>query len=409
MVSVLKELGQSGILFNKGDCYSFSHETVRRTIFTQIPQKYIKPISIDILKKIESDKEIFIDKYVQLKLNYQAEDFDQFHEQALLVALDLQNKGNIDSSNEVFSMMRNTLQTSNHTISNQIVLGEITNNLLIGNYGSCLETLRELRVDEAPSILNIKLDLLESKCYLRLNQYFRSFTVAARIPKSQLATIEDKIDALRTINTLYRDMGQYSNAERVADRIYQWFEKGNINPALESKVYRTMARTYALSGKEDVAIKNATAAVKSAKKFKSVRDLANAYLAEGESYRHANQIGNSIPSYNNAIDFARSTGNIDCLLWSTLGLSDAHLLNNDISSAEKVSGSIAVLLESRVDKHPIEYLHWNLTKYSIDYIKAKTSSINLKEILCQYNILKVKWPIEYIKDLHASNNRAKTY
>ena len=404
---VLNELITNGFLIQIGNIYRFEHETVRRNTLFHINADSIKPISQGIIEQLGEKLTDELDLYSQVKLNYQAENFEGFQDKALLAAVELSRQGNIDASNVIYSMMREQLEHIDNTLP--IILGEINNNLVLGQYANCLESIRQLRTEEEPTKLSIKLDLLESKCSLRLNDYAHSKKVAAKVPSSTIASLEDKIDALRTINTIYRDIGNYPIAVKVAKGIFKAYTEQNGSPLLESKVYRTLARTYALSGDSQLAIENAAEAVKSAEKLNSIRDLGNAHLAEGESYRFAEQYDLATNAYSKAIELANTTGNVDCLLWSTLGLADTYILNNDFESAEKACSAIKPLLENGETKYPIEFLHWNLCIYSIDFLKESESKIDLNVILTRYHDLKVSWPAEYIKDIHAGKNRAKTF
>jgi tetratricopeptide (TPR) repeat protein len=406
-VSILKELEENGILCKQGNHFCFRHETVRRTIRAQIPDDLLQPISHEILTRLSSNQELSIDSFVQLKLNYQAEHFDYINEHALEVANNMQKTGKIGASNQAYSMMKQSLQATNQNISEHIFLGEINNNLLAGKYGACMDQLHELRVCKEPSPLNIKLDVLESRCLLRLNKYKESFIVAARVQTSSLATYEQKVDALRTINTLYRDTGKYSHAIKIADIILEYFNDGRLSSYFESKVFRTMARTYALSGRCDEAIEYSKQAINGAMSLNSTKDLGNAYLADGESYRHNDQLSEAIKSYKQAIEISRSIGNIDCLIWSTLGLSDAYFLNDDIEKAKITIDSISSLLSNSEFKHPIEFLHWNLIKYSIDYIECGSYDINIEQVMSKYGELEIFWPKTHIEKLTAGESEPK--
>ncbi|MEO1748312.1 MAG: hypothetical protein AAFR27_06790 [Pseudomonadota bacterium] len=237
------------------------------------------------------------------------------------------------------------------------------------------------------------------KALLRLNRYPDALTVAEQVMKllpddDELAAVEP----LRDLNTIYRDLSDAENALGTARSLRHIAKNHPLASMAASRVWRSIARTYAIY-KPRKAIKAAKKALVFAEDCGKLREIGNAYLALGESRRHNSKLEKAISAYSQSIDCARAIGNVESLLWATLGKADAELLAGDLDNAQSTLQKIKPFFSDEGRRHALEALHWNLSIAELAHVANNEHKVDIDTLFDSYAELGISWPAEYYRQL----------
>ena len=266
-----------------------------------------------------------------------------------------------------------------------------------GRYVSALDLLAEIG-DASPSVDDQKsINFHRLIALIRLNRYDDALSLAELIDDSLPAddTVR-RTELNRRYNLIFRDLHDEEAATATALAL-----QASINPGMSAKsaseVMRSVARTFALFAPEK-ALEPAQQALEFASKTASAREVGNSYLAVGEAYRHNGNFEACIIAYKKAIRYANLTGNTDSLIWSMLGWADAEILKGDFGSAESLVSQLSPFFDADEARHPLESLHWKLTRYEIQLMRGGVD-IRPDKIIEDYDAIGITWPSEYVAEL----------
>lgn len=163
--------------------------------------------------------------------------------------------------------------------------------------------------------------------------------------------------------------------------------------------YQALARSLAFRSNSVEALAIAQKSLDIALSAHSVRAEGNAYLAFGEVYRHGYSLSDAIPNYEKAIKIAETIGNRDSFLWSALGLADALCLDGEYIRAKRVLERVGSIVKNAASRYPLEHLHWQLSKATLDYIENEIDDSELVGAAEQYDWLGISWPLVYTQNI----------
>jgi hypothetical protein len=114
---------------------------------------------------------------------------------------------------------------------------------------------------------------------------------------------------------------------------------------------------------------------------------------------HGHNYPSAIEYYEKAILIANKIANRDSFLWSALGLSDALLLDGQHLKSQRTLDEVASIVKHADSLYPLEYLHWNLSQATLDFIGKKINEEEMLLAATKYSSLKINWPLEYVKKI----------
>jgi len=271
-----------------------------------------------------------------------------------------------------------------------------------GNYPQSLEILTSARSN--PRLRNhpfliLEAATIEAQVLMRLNRYRPAVSLARRVADEarerefwDLYVLAQEVESV-----VLRDTGNYDRAIRLARDILD--VSTHHCTALVASATRSLARSLALGGYCDEAVRYADDSLKSAKSSGNRVAEAKSALALGEAFRHGRDEDRAIKWYETSKDLSRRAGHTDCYLWASLGLTDARFLKHDWQgSAESLEG-LSSFLHGRGDVHPLETLHLRLSSQSLLIIDSKGDPAEVMSLLAGYAHLGIDWPRQYIDAL----------
>jgi len=277
-----------------------------------------------------------------------------------------------------------------------------------GNYPQGLELLASARRN--PRLRDHPLQVLEAatveaQILMRLNRYRPAVSLARRIAdEARERQVWDLYVRAREVeNVVLRDIGEYDKAIRLAREIVD-VSTQHCQTLLASAI-RSLARSLALGGLCDEAVRHAQESLAAAKSSADRPAEAKAALALGEALRHGRDDDGAIRWYELSREISRRAGHTDCYLWASLGLADAKFLKLDWGGSALALEELATFLNGRSDVHPLETLHQRLSSESLLIMNDTTDRAAVAELLDSYSTLGIEWPREYVKALSGTPRR----
>lgn len=270
-----------------------------------------------------------------------------------------------------------------------------------GEYLPALKVLDGLKTNNRSlRISSIAMDatLIEAEVYLRLNKYPKARTLLEKVA-SEAAERSDWTRFIRAKsieNAILRDLGLYDLAVDLAKDLLQVAEREHVSGSIE-KIHRTLARSFALSGRWDIAVTHGTIALESARTRHDGESEAKAALALGEAYRHGLDQVSAIEWYTKSRDLAGQSGNVDCFLWAGLGLADSLFLLKEFPHSSDTIMRLKNYVEAHA--HPLESLHTRLSELSIALKNGEDVIQKCDQLCTEYKILGIDWPGAYFSAL----------
>ena len=272
----------------------------------------------------------------------------------------------------------------------------------LGRYKQAVEELDNVNMNSISEQKRLEIYLLRAELCLRLNQYEHCSAYVdkcVQLAQDGYPSLVIRAEGVR--NTLMRDNGRYDDAVRHAKAVLKQAQNFG-DELLIGRAERRLARSLALVGLCEEAVKHATNALSIAQTHEKGRDQGNAYLALGEAYRHGYQQNKAIENYLLAVKIAAKSANWDSFLWSSICLADSYLLDGKYSESRKTLGYLDHLLHKEEEKFALEELHWRFSICTLDVIEGEKSKTQLDRVIQEYQQFDIKWPREYIIEIEVN-------
>lgn len=395
-VAVSTELRSRGFLEETTEGVLLPHDETRDQILSILGQGARQAVAEEILHQIETldlnvgtrDVEVLTLKsiagraaQVRLAATTVAAELVEVSPEAADLAFRLGTEGDIDG------MTGDERST--------VLLNQARAMIGTGRYPAAIEFIDRADDEISAKELVLRSSQVRLKALLRLNRYTDALTVAEQVMKllpenDELAAVEP----LRDLNTIYRDLSDAENAIGTAKSLKRIAKNNSLDSNAASRVWRSIARTYAIY-KPRKAVKAAKRALVFADDCGKLREIGNAYLALGEARRHNSELAKAISAYSQSIKYARALGNVDSLLWATLGKADAELLSGDLGSAESTLQKIEPFFSEEGRRHPLEALHWKLSIAELAHVANSEHEVDMDALFSSYAELGISWPADY--------------
>jgi len=405
-VSVMNELKTSRFLENLHNDRLLPHDETRQQVLSILGNDIKRTVAEEILNEFDAlDLDVGTRDVELLRLRSDAGRADQVTEIGPSVAARL-IEYSPEAADQAFELsMEKNLDVMTGEKRSEILLNQARAMIGTGRYPAALEFID--RAEDGMSARNLVLSSAQVrlKALMRLNQYPDALTVAEHVlsllPKKESVA---SIETLRILNTIYRDVGDSDNALSTAKTLRKIYKNNEIDERVKSRIWRNLARTYAtLQPKK--AEKAAKKALRFAKQSGQLRDVGNAYLALGEARRHNNKLGKAVAAYDHAIKCALALGNVDSLLWSTLGKVDAELLAGNAATAQEGLDKLAPFFSEEGRRHPLESLHWELSKIELGLLTEVPAEVDVESLLKSYSEMGISWPTDYYGALQSHGKK----
>jgi glycosyltransferase involved in cell wall biosynthesis len=282
-----------------------------------------------------------------------------------------------------------------------------------GEYPQALSAIKGLVPNlQTPETWHLAIDatILEAELRLRLNHYShaRLLLNVAADEAAEREAWDRYVRAMCVENVIRRDTGDYLGAIELAESLLRTVEEHRLPPSLQEKVERALARSLALGGRGEAAVPFAERAVAGARRRSDPESLAPALLALGESLRHAGNAQPAIAAYGESRDIAVPSGDADCFLWATLGLSDALFLEGKVGDAEAELRKLQNYVTRPEHQHPLETLHYRLSIAALQ-LAAGAPDVDAQGIVLAYARLGIEWPSRYLEGVKAGRRPPKQF
>ncbi|WP_219152519.1 ATP-binding protein [Amycolatopsis sp. TNS106] len=247
-----------------------------------------------------------------------------------------------------------------------------------------------------------RLYLVRARLLLRLNSYFEC-RVQLRLAADNFMRTDDlggQIAVAKEENTILRDLGSYVEAVTHAAELVDRARSQRVSKLLLASCLRALARSGAKAVRTAPAVDAAREALDLATDCGAIGAIGSAHLALGEVFRHGSNVEESLSEYSSAAEIATKIGDVDLLIWATLGKSDAYLLQGNLAQSEVALGAIRRILHEKESMHPLEYLHWRLSDAVISYLSSPTrfNFVEIRRAAAEYGKLGIEWPSRYVEE-----------
>lgn len=386
---------------------SFDHEETRRQVLDCVVpadrQKWSSLLS-ERFATFSGDTRNLEIQYAEFMLNVTAGNQGYLLEHADLLGEDLRNGGAATAAIEIYDIAERNMvemESESRKASLQLSKAEALNS--IGDYSAALDALRLSDLIDGGNF-SVRAELAALLASVRLNNYEAARHRADNLLGSEeVVGTSHEIEVLRRLNVIQRDTGDYESAAKSALKAIELAKALNADARLQSRCYRTVARSLVFladglteaSGAAARALENATSA-------KAPRDIGNSYLAQAEVERHSGNHKRAIDLYDKAGTQARRIGNVDSLLWAQLGCADSLFLSGDIAQASSKLRQLDAAFKS---DHPLERLHWRLSKLAVAQVCGEDVADELQEVVEDYKGLGISWPGTYVDNLLAGEKQ----
>lgn len=402
---VLRTLKDENFVEPLNEGFRIVHAVTRNHVFNTLPEALLKAAALDLVHVISgvslqpSEPE---DRYVRLVLSSLAEDQEAVTRLTLPTASQLFFAGSYRPALNAYKIGLDAGQSSgNLELSIESLIGISAVLLNTGYYQEALARLSNLPPSPIPEHLVARIALTRGEILMRLNRYSESIIeleTAHRI-YSAIDDLEGQLASEKIRNTILRDLGRYDDAVALANSIVERAEQRLTPSTLVAGSFQALARSLAFRSEMVAGVEAATRGLQISLSIHSIRGEGNSYLALGEVYRHHMELSEAILNYEKAIRIAERIANRDSLLWSLLGLADALLLKDEISSAKQALNQVGEIVRNAAEHYPLEYLHWQLSMATIDYLSGGSTADELKASALKYESLGITWPADYVHSL----------
>lgn len=405
---VLSELIRNNFLEREGDDFRIVHAVTRKHIFKTLPTAVLQSAATNILQVIdayEKGAEEPRTLYTRLVLSDLAGNHESVRALALRTGSELAYIGSYKPALHAYSLFLSSAESPESLeLSIQAMIGISTVLLHTGHYQEALSRLSGIAIDRLSPSLLARLSLLRGEILMRLNRYNQALLQLENAHRAyeELGNVDGQLESEKNVNTILRDLGRYeravSQAQSFADRA-----RRELPPSrLVASCLQALARSLAFLRNTEEGLVAAKESLEMALSVQSIRAEGNAHLAFGEVYRHSYILDEAIPSYDSAIRIAETIANRDSFLWSSLGLADSYLLKGYYVNAQRVLERVGEIVKHAPSHYPLEYLHWQLSIASIDFINRTISDKEIIAAAEQYQSLGITWPMEYVQEVIAT-------
>lgn len=377
-----------------------AHDEVREQILSILGSGMQQQIAQDMLRRIESlDLEVASRDVDVLRLRATAGQKGQVKRDGELVAAKYL-RDNPDIADQTYDLIAGSQVDEMTGEEGSLHLLDRAKALIgAGKYLSAIELVDQADASGSSTGPTIESNQTRLKALLRLNRYPEARTIAEHILKllkNEVST--EYVEALRVLNTVYRDLGDRENATSSAKKLKRIVSDVSLSDKEASRIWRSVARTYAIFRPEK-SVKAAKEALRLADRSGVLREVGNAYLALGEARRHSRRFAAAIEAYEEAARIALALGNVDSLLWSILGVSDAQMMSGEIDAARVSIGRLEPFFSDAGRRHPLEAMHWQLSQVELSSLIGEPSTDSAVRLVDGYEALGIKWPRQYVKDV----------
>jgi tetratricopeptide (TPR) repeat protein len=389
--------------------YRLVHTVIRNHIFTNIPRSVLKEAAASIIIILGNAHENMLESqydYTEILLASFASKNDIILHKAIPTADKLIASSSYIPALEVYKLYLATSDDNKFNESKvKATLGISIILLHTGYYNEALKNLNSIdfSLEALKDVLFMKpqLDLIRGEILMRLNRYEQANTNLDTAYNSFNLTsnIHGMLEASLHKNTIYRDLGEYETAVLQAESMVILAEKSSTSSLQLASCYLALARSLSFTSRCDKALLLSQKALDIANEKNLLRKKGNAFLTFGEAFRHSKNYSNAIEYYEKAIIIANKITNRDSFLWSALGLSDALLLDQQLIKSQRILDEVGSIVKHSDSSYPLEYLHWNLSQATLDFIGKKITEEEMLLAANKYNYLKVSWPLDYAKEL----------
>lgn len=277
---------------------------------------------------------------------------------------------------------------------------------LSGQYTEALDALETLKGDarlHRASSIAMDATIIEAEVCLRLNQYQRGRALVSKVAREAIERSDwpRYVRARSVENVMLRDQSKYEEATALATELLRVAEQ-HCSDNVE-RVCRLLARSLALNCRSDEAVRYATKALESAQGRRDGDAQAKATFALGEAYRHGLNQPMAIKWYTESRDMSGRAGDVDCFLWSVLGLADSLFLTGEYKSSADMVQRLKNYIDRPSHVHPLESLHIRLSLLSVACHEGYDIADDTTDLLDTYKGLGVIWPNEYVAALNAGD------
>lgn len=387
------------------DTYRFVHDVTKRQVLKSMPRAVIKELAnivLAALKALSSEPVNHQLLYTIAKLDYEAENYTEFLENALPAATNLLHSGSYEPARELYQACI-SLGSEQISASAEVEarLGMADVLYATGYYHEGLQLISE--ADSWTGTFRARGRLTQGRLLLRLSNFpaAQERLRSARLEYENLADLEGIIKCEKEEVTVLRDVGEYERALKKAVDIVAKAEASRVSIEVLCSCYRALARSRAFTGPLNRALEDAQSAISLAQDTNSPSNVSNAQLAMAEVYRLARQPSAAIEYYRTSAETALTLGNRDAYLWSILALSDCYFLLDNMSEAQNVLVPVGDVVRAIPSRYPLVHLHWQLSEFSILHVLGNDVAEDLQSVVTDYGRLGVRWPAQYAADLVA--------
>lgn len=308
------------------------------------------------------------------------------------------------SENEALSLLDASWQTgrgmdvgASDVIEHALIAAQTR--LDLGRYREAHEALRtvELSGGETRQQL-IDADMIRLKLALRQNSYRVLWQLSEKIVAAASDDAAVQLERELVMNTAWRDLYDRERIIQSTDVIRA--ASSEVEPSLQAKAGRSVARSLAKLGFHKEALEAATASLAAAEQQEDGRAIGNAQLALAEVLRAAGDTSKAIEAYIAGQDWARGTGNRDSEIWCLLGQISAHIQDGNIDAARREITSVSRILGEPGYDHPLESAHVQLLTGVANLLNG--GNINVPSVMSFYDRLGITWPASYIDEVAKS-------
>lgn len=392
---IVTELTDAGFLRQHADLsvWAFRHDVIHLQATRSLPSPVRRQFALNAAKAVRmaipesSQKDLML-----ARLAIHSNEIEAAVELTITASTPLLSDGSFEAVEELVSLAKPLFAQGPIPDDLLMVRAEALYNL--GRYTEALDELGAIR-DQTPHVR-----LVTGRVLVRLNRYGEADDrLQEAIAGFSEASDSDGVsEALRSVNVILRDNGEYEAAADLARRLLCCLNESDDVLAAAS-LHRTAARSFALTSPRAAEVHARRAIELSAS---SLKDAGNGMLALGEALRHGGQVSSAAEAYARAGEVARSTGNVDSLLWSELGRGDCLLLLGEPSACRDSTRDLLVALEGDPSRHPLETLHFRFLNAVAAFLEGEAGTEALRVAAGSYAQLGLTWPGEYLRDLLAS-------
>jgi|GEM_PF-4522278 len=373
--------------------YAFRHTIIQLHALHGLPPAVRQELAISVLSRLQQSPQMEegLRSWSLGRLAIAAADDDSGPETALRAGRTLLSRGLFIDASELLREAADTFQGSGSASRMTVAYAEAL--IGLGRYEAALEVLDGLEERSAEHLL------ATGRALLRLNRYDGAIEALTSAKNGFLedADTEGACSAERDLITIERDLGHYDLAvSRSLDLLSQVTDQTPDH--VTAAIQRTLARSFALSGDTDKAVRAAEIALQLAEPV-GPSATATATLALGEAHRHARRIDDALVAYTESARVARLTGNRDCYLWAVLGAGDSlRIAGRQMDARSQIDEALS-WVQTATDSHPLEALHFGLLAALLESDQTPIGEPpGVVDLVLGYEALGIDWPSRWLSE-----------